>query len=62
MRSVNRWAVPAAVLITLLASFIWYAVFGRAYIELRGVDPDDTAATAMHPWPVRTPALLAAGR
>jgi len=50
MKKINYWAVLIAVLITFIASAIWYTVFSHQYFELRGIDPNDAAATAMAPW------------
>ncbi len=52
MRNTNYWAVIVAVLVTFIASAIWYAALSHQYFELRGIDPNDKAATAMHAWQV----------
>ena len=56
MHRTNYWAVIVAVIATSVASAVWYTVFSHQYFELRGIDPNDTVATAMPAWQV--PALL----
>jgi hypothetical protein len=43
---IAKWAVAATVLITLLASFVWYMIFGAQYFRLRGIDPATAGMTA----------------
>lgn len=50
MKKINYWAVLVVILVTFVASAIWYAAFSHQYFELRGINPNDTAATAMAPW------------
>ena len=52
MRRVNYWAVIVAVVVTFVASAVWYIVFSRQYFELRGINPNDADATAMPPWQI----------
>lgn len=52
MRKINYWAILVAVIVTFVASAIWYTIFGNQYFELRGINPNDTAATAMSAWQV----------
>jgi Protein of unknown function (DUF1761) len=52
MRSINYWAISVAVLVTFVASAVWYSVFSHQYFEMRGIDPNDAAATAMPAWQI----------
>lgn len=46
---INYWAVAVAAAATLVASFVWYIVFGNAWLTLRGIDPS-TADTTPEAW------------
>jgi len=46
---INYWAVVVAAAATLVASFVWYVVFGNAWLTLRGIDPS-TADTTPEVW------------
>jgi hypothetical protein len=52
MKKINYWAVLVAIAVTFTASAVWYAAFAHQYFELRGIDPNDQAATAMSAWQV----------
>ncbi len=52
MSKLNYWAVIIAVIVTFVASAVWYIVFSHQYFELRGINPNDAAATAMPAWQV----------
>ena len=52
MKKINYWAVLVAILVTFIASAIWYAAFAHQYFELRGINPNDQAATAMSGWQI----------
>lgn len=52
MRKLNYWAVIIAVIVTFVASTVWYTVFSHQYFELRGINPNNAAATAMPAWQV----------
>jgi hypothetical protein len=41
----SHWAVAVAAAVSLVASFVWYAVFGGAWLTLRGIDPSSTNTT-----------------
>lgn len=49
---INYWAVILAVVVTFIASAAWYIIFSTQYFELRGINPNDAAATAMPAWQV----------
>jgi len=42
---INSWAVVVAAAATLVASSVWYAVFGNAWLTLRGIDPSTADLT-----------------
>lgn len=42
---INSWAVAAAAAATLVASSVWYTVFGNAWLTLRGIDPSTAEMT-----------------
>jgi Protein of unknown function (DUF1761) len=46
---INYWAVAVAAAATLVASSVWYIVFGNAWLTLRGLDPS-TADTTPAAW------------
>ena len=46
---INYWAVAVAAAATLVASSVWYIVFGNAWLTLRGLDPS-TADTTPAVW------------
>jgi hypothetical protein len=46
---INYWAVAVAAAATLVASSVWYTVFGNAWLTLRGLDPS-TADTTPAVW------------
>jgi hypothetical protein len=41
-----------AVIVTFVGSAVWYIVLSHQYFELRGIDPNDSAATAMPAWQI----------
>jgi len=47
MKHINYRAVALAVIATFILSAIWYALFAHQYFSLRGIDPNDSAQTAM---------------
>jgi ABC-type Fe3+ transport system permease subunit len=46
----NYPAVVVAAVAAFVASSVWYAVFGNAWTELRGVDPATAAAVETPAW------------
>ena len=50
MRRINYLAIIVSVIATFVLSGVWYTVFLNQYFALRGIDPNDAAATVMHPW------------
>jgi hypothetical protein len=46
----NYLAVVVAAVAAFVASSVWYAVFGDAWMELRGVGPANAADTATPVW------------
>ena len=52
MHRINYWAVVVAVLATFVTSAVWYMAFSHQYMELLGINPNDTAATAMPVWQI----------
>jgi hypothetical protein len=50
MLRMNYWAVILAAVAAFVASSVWYAVFGNAWMELRGIDPATAADTATPAW------------
>jgi len=42
----NYLAVVVAAVAAFVVSFVWYAIFGNALIELRGIDPATTETPA----------------
>ena len=42
---INYWAVAVAAAATLVASSVWYTVFGNAWLTLRGLDPSTADLT-----------------
>ena len=54
MSKINYLAVAIAAIAAFMASAVWYIVFSHQYFELRGINPNDTAATAMPAWQALT--------
>jgi hypothetical protein len=52
MRGINPWAIIVAVIVTFMGSAVWYILLSHQYFELRGIDPNDSAATAMPAWQI----------
>ena len=52
MFGINFLAVVVAALAAFVVSAAWYIVFSHQYFELRGINPNDAAATAMPAWQV----------
>jgi uncharacterized protein DUF1761 len=46
----NYWAVVAAAVAAFVVSSVWYAIFGNAWMELRGIDPATAAAMGTSAW------------
>jgi hypothetical protein len=50
MLKVNYLAVAAAAVAAFVASSVWYAIFGNAWMELRGIDPATAADMGTPAW------------
>ena len=50
MRRMNYLAVLVAAVAAFVMSSVWYAIFGNAWMELRGIDPATAADTATPAW------------
>ena len=50
MTRVNYVAAVVAAVAAFVASSVWYAIFGNAWMELRGIDPATAADTATPLW------------
>ncbi len=50
MHRMNYLAIVVAAVAAFVASSVWYAVFGNAWMELRGVDPATAADMATPAW------------
>jgi Protein of unknown function (DUF1761) len=50
MLRMNYWAVVAAAVAAFVVSSVWYAIFGNAWMELRGIDPATAAAMGTPAW------------
>jgi hypothetical protein len=50
MLRMNYLAVVVAAVAAFVASFVWYAIFGNAVMELRGVDPASAAEAGTPAW------------
>ena len=50
MLKMNYLAVVAAAVVAFVVSWVWYAVFGNAWMELRGIDPATAADMGTPAW------------
>ncbi len=50
MLKMNYLAVVAAAVVAFVVSSVWYAVFGNAWMELRGIDPATAADMGTPAW------------
>ena len=52
MLRMNYLAVVVAAVAAFVASSVWYAIFGNAWMELRGIDPATAADMATPAWTI----------
>ena len=50
MLRMNYLAVVVAAVAAFVASSVWYAIFAKAWMELRGIDPATAADMGMPAW------------
>jgi MFS family permease len=50
MLRMNYWAVVVAGVAAFVVSSVWYAIFGNAWMELRGIDPATAADMGAPAW------------